>query len=232
MVNEVRKTIVQYTTWMGKKGIYPRHFRFLLSSRGLLLLHTPVHKLPALLNLQAAHRILDLGCGRGSVLGYLRNAVPLEHYPVGIDVTRCLLQMGRSAFHRDSARASVLQVAQASGTHLPFRDGIFDVVISSYVVKHFNAADLEDLGREVHRVLRAGGQFALWEFAPAPWRPLTWLYRAVFSRTVTSEHLRSQPETAAILARSGFERVEPLPLGFFLYPPIGRITLLAAKRAG
>jgi predicted SAM-dependent methyltransferase len=44
---------------------------------------------------------------------------------------------------------------------LPFDDSCFDKVYCSHVLEHFSYHDLQGLLREVHRVLRPGGQFLI-----------------------------------------------------------------------
>jgi predicted SAM-dependent methyltransferase len=44
---------------------------------------------------------------------------------------------------------------------LPFRDATFERVYCSHVLEHFSYLDLRRLLREVHRVLRPGGQFVI-----------------------------------------------------------------------
>ncbi len=60
------------------------------------------------------------------------------------------------------ARYPALLASQSDVRHLPFRDGIFDAVVSTSTLDHFPTAAEIDVGlAEVHRVLRRGGVLVL-----------------------------------------------------------------------
>ena len=82
-----------------------------------------------LFNLQPDGKILDLGCGRGSVL------LPLWRHRLfafGLDLNRCYLNDILS--HRpENANGIVLQ---SCGEHLPFKAQMFDVIVCREVLEH------------------------------------------------------------------------------------------------
>ncbi|MBI4337651.1 MAG: class I SAM-dependent methyltransferase [Chloroflexi bacterium] len=222
MDEEERQTITQYRQWMTKGDFNSRHFRFVLSTSGLPLIHTPLPLLRRLLRIRPEDRVLDVGCGRASVLRYLYRTVPLQHPPVGVDATRPLLHLGHG-------HQRPVHLVEGSVTHLPFQDSTFTVAICSYVIKHFGNQSAVRLLQEVHRVLRPDGRLVLWEFAPARLRPLTKVYLKVLSLEVSSEHLRSSAEVANLLKEAGFAHVAPAAPTPFLYPPIARVVLVGQK---
>ncbi|HET7170359.1 MAG TPA: class I SAM-dependent methyltransferase [Gaiellales bacterium] len=94
-------------------------------------------------------RCLDVGCGGGRLLVALHEA---GWAPSGVDLSEDQL---RVAAARAGDRAEALVAADA--TALPFADGSFDAVVST-----FTHTDLDDPGRalrECARVLRDGGAF-------------------------------------------------------------------------
>lgn len=86
-------------------------------------------------------RVLEIGAGTGQQALELRSR--------GFDVNAIEL--------RDSAYASsrVFPVVDYDGTHIPFPDGIFDIVFSSNTLEHVR--DLVGLHVEIRRVLKPDG---------------------------------------------------------------------------
>ena len=223
MQQEEPHTILQYNNWLKKDNLYARHMKFLLSHRGLSFLHTPIRGLVNLLNIKPHDRILDLGCGRASILSYIHKRIRLFTPTGGVDACQPLISLAQQS------NSQGLALSLGSVTHLPFNPGVFDIALCTYVVKHLSSTELLRLFSEVHRVLKPGGRLIIWEFAPSRWRFLTQIYIRVLSITISSEHLRSEAELSSALQESGFGIVQPLKLGLFLYPPVPRVSLMASK---
>jgi SAM-dependent methyltransferase len=100
------------------------------------------------LPLQRARRILDLGCGVGTLLPHLHEAAPRAEV-VGLDRAEGMVALGPRDFP--------LLVGDA--TNLPFADGAFDAVVMAFMLFHLPrpAAGLT----EARRVLRPGGRIGL-----------------------------------------------------------------------
>lgn len=111
-----------------------------------------------LLRGSAPHRILDLGCGRG------RLAAPLQaqsaHY-VGVDIDPTVLR----ELIATAANPRGINVVRASASRLPFRDGVFDVVVAIRV--YHRIASPSAFLEETNRVLRPRGRHCL-QFGPNP----------------------------------------------------------------
>jgi len=86
---------------------------------------------------------LDVGCGSGGNSDVLRR--------LGWDVTA--LDMSEEALR--AARRRGLRVLRADARTLPFRDGEFDLVLSTDAWEHVE--EDERVAAEAHRVLRPGG---------------------------------------------------------------------------
>lgn len=165
------------------------------------------------------HRILDLGCGPGSL-----TFLVADHYPdatvVGADFTAAMVAAARaSASHRSGGPRS--RFLRASAGALPFRAGSFDLAMSAFVAR--NLPDLGRAFREVALVLRPGGILLTLEITePAsPWvrrgfhsyfdRVVPALGRIVGSGgpyTYLPESLRHLPDRSGmlgLLSASGFE---------------------------
>jgi malonyl-CoA O-methyltransferase len=92
-----------------------------------------------------ANRVLDLGCGTGLLLGELCKRARLV---VGVDVSEEMLQKAR-------ARSEIAKLIAADADNLPFRNGVFDCVVSVTLLQ--NMPDPARTVRELTRVLRRNG---------------------------------------------------------------------------
>lgn len=96
-----------------------------------------------------AVRLLEVGCGRATVLRYL--AMP-GRLSVGVDYCLAALRVAARSWERHGARG---QFCQAEGQRLPFPDAAFSCVMSVGVLEHFE--DPRPFLRESARVLVPGG---------------------------------------------------------------------------
>jgi SAM-dependent methyltransferase len=94
-------------------------------------------------------RCLDIGCGGGRLVVALAEA---GWTASGVDLSEDQLRVAES---RAGAVAEML--LQADASTLPFTDGEFDAVVSTFT--HTDLDDPETAFREAARVLRAGGRF-------------------------------------------------------------------------
>lgn len=223
---EERLTATEYDRWMTKANPWAWQMRFLMGPVGALLVNTGVLRLPRLLNLQPHQRLLDLGCGRASVLRLLWRRVPFQRPPVGLDISRVMLRLAPANRNGISPH-----LAQGSVTSLPFPGESFDVVVAGHVIKHLSDGGVADCFRDVWRVLTPGGVFAAWEFGPAPWPLWHRLNRRLLTFEVHTAYLRSFSELANIAAATPFRAARQLDLRPFLYPPIPRVAILLRKDA-
>jgi SAM-dependent methyltransferase len=116
-------------------------------------------------NLRAGDRVLDLGCGDGTLTGVLADAARAgagagesgglapSGSVVGVDVAEAALRRARA---RHPALTFALVPIDGA---LPFDDGTFDVVWSSEVIEH--VADTASWLSEVRRVLAPRGRLLL-----------------------------------------------------------------------
>jgi len=107
--------------------------------------------LPA--DLDAAARVLDLGCGDGHLLELLTRRGLAPSQLVGIDQSAAELSLARA---RPALDGSTLAEARAS--HLPLPDDSVAAVLSH--LAFMLMSDVEEVVREVRRVLRPGAVFA------------------------------------------------------------------------
>jgi ubiquinone/menaquinone biosynthesis C-methylase UbiE len=110
---------------------------------------------------RSGHRVLDIGCGTGSLVVLIkRRHTDVE--VVGLDPDPKVLARARRKSHR---AALSIQLDQGFADEIPYPEGTFDRVFSSFMLHHLPAAEKERTLREVRRVLKPGGRFHLLDFA-------------------------------------------------------------------
>jgi demethylmenaquinone methyltransferase/2-methoxy-6-polyprenyl-1,4-benzoquinol methylase len=109
-------------------------------------------------------RVLDLACGTG----ILSKMVGLDR-TVGLDLTFEYLQVANSKMR--------LACVQATAEAIPYRDGMFDAVVSSYLAKY---VDLKALVDECWRVLEEEGVVIFHDFTRPESQVVHGLWRLYF----------------------------------------------------
>lgn len=100
-----------------------------------------------------AGRVLDLGTGTGDLACRVGQG-PQPPFVVGVDLSFEMLSVGRETGTGESSRW-----VQGSGNQLPFRDGVFDAVVSAFVLRNLLLGGvLSESLLESFRVLGAGGR--------------------------------------------------------------------------
>lgn len=96
------------------------------------------------------HPVLDVGCGDG----HFASVTFTEPIDVGID------PMERDIAECAALRPTVYkELVRGSATEMPFGDASFQTVISNSVLEHI--PDVDATVREISRVLKPGGEFAM-----------------------------------------------------------------------
>jgi ubiquinone/menaquinone biosynthesis C-methylase UbiE len=110
----------------------------------------------------AGKDVLEVGSGASQCSRWL---VSQGAWAVGLDLSHRQLQHSRRI---DQESGVVVPVVEGTATHLPFADGSFDIVFSSFGALQF-VADIERCVAEVWRLLRPGGRFAFSITHPTRW---------------------------------------------------------------
>jgi len=134
----------------------------------VIRLTTREERFKAMLIDQAAverdHRVLDLGCGTGTLALLVKASEPGAEV-AGLDADpEMLAQAGAKA-----ERAGVdLELTEGFSTELPFEDASFDRVLSTLFFHHLDPEPKRRTAREIARVLRPGGELHVADWgAPA-----------------------------------------------------------------
>lgn len=116
-------------------------------------------------------RILDVGCGTGTLLLLVRRRSK-SLLAIGLDGDMNVLDIARSKTHR---YVENIALVQAFCFDIPFADGAFDRVLSSLMLHHLTRSEKIRTLKEMYRVLCPGGELHV-----ADWgRPHNLLMRAL-----------------------------------------------------
>jgi ubiquinone/menaquinone biosynthesis C-methylase UbiE len=111
--------------------------------------------------LQPHFRVLDVGCGTGTLAILVKRLHPAIQV-VGLDPDPRVLARAR----RKAERAGVsVQFDRGFSDALGYPDRAFDRVFSSMMFHHLDEGDKEPTLREIRRVLKPGGRLELLDFA-------------------------------------------------------------------
>jgi ubiquinone/menaquinone biosynthesis C-methylase UbiE len=110
--------------------------------------------------LRPGHRVLDIGCGTGSLV-VLANTLHPHVDVVGVDPDERAL--ARAARKAKRARA-IIQLDRGFSDALDYPDRTFDRVLSSFMFHHLGRDEKARTLREVRRVLREDGSLHLLDF--------------------------------------------------------------------
>ena len=150
--------------------------------------------------------VLDFGCGIGASLAHLQTAFPAAKV-TGLDVSEKSL-----AIARDRTPAAVDLVLHDGGAVLPLPEASFDLIFTACVFHHIDQALHQPLFAALHRLLKPGGVFCIFEHNPI--NPVT---RYIVATCPFDENavLIGGGDLKARLVEGGFTAVRLAYTGFF-----------------
>jgi ubiquinone/menaquinone biosynthesis C-methylase UbiE len=165
--------------------------------------------------LRPGQRVLEIGCGTGSLLLAIAKQEPGTEL-VGLDPDPKALARAR----RKAARAGIaLRLDRGFSDSLPYPDRSFDRVFSAFMLHHLPSSEKEPTLREAARVLVPGGRLYLVDFVgPDPGsHDLTDVLHG-------HERLRDNAEdrVIALMTRAGLQGARRIAQGGLLF---GRLRL-------
>jgi len=162
-----------------------------------------------LIDKKGKENVLELGCSSGFLTKYLGKVT-------AIDTSEGMLETARK-------KNPLAKCIPADMFELPFKDGLFDKVVTMRVWNHLNEADLRKAIRESRRVLKKGGYLIFdAEEKSMIRRFVGFFYKMIFRPTGYTIYQYSLPELKKILWQEGF-KIEKIRI---LKHRVGRQILL------
>jgi ubiquinone/menaquinone biosynthesis C-methylase UbiE len=150
-----------YDRWIGGNGLRSSIGRIIFGLSGSVYSKTFVRTT----RLTSLDKVLDIGCGMGTVLAAAQKLTFSKASYLGIDLSVEMIRRGRAKRLADPATKSV-ELLVGSALYLPFRKSLFDAVLLAHVIKYLTDDQLDVVLRETARVLKPGGTLTVWEFSP------------------------------------------------------------------
>ena len=174
-------------------------------------------------SVQPHHRVLDIGCGTGTLVVAIKGWLPSVEV-VGLDPDPKALARSR----RKAERAGVsIRFDQGFANALPYSDGSFDRVFSSLMFHHIpHDAKLATM-LEVRRVLKPGGSLHLVDFEQDGSRSHNPLARWLHSSERMQDNAREQ--IVSLMREAGL--IEPRAVDSD-QPIFGKIVYFVARGGG
>jgi ubiquinone/menaquinone biosynthesis C-methylase UbiE len=172
-------------------------------------------------DLRAGERVLDLGCGTGTLALMASETAPGIEIE-GLDADREVL---RSARAKADDAGCPIRFREGMATDLPYDDERFDVVLSTLFFHHLEDAAKRATAAEVARVLKPGGRVIVGDIG----RPQDPLMRVAVAATVqlldgpTTTRLNVAGGLASVFAYAGLDTA----VVDRLRTPVGTLETLA-----
>jgi ubiquinone/menaquinone biosynthesis C-methylase UbiE len=119
--------------------------------------------------IEPGHRVLDLGCGTGTLAIQVKQQEPHAEL-LGLDADPGMLDQARVKAERAGVE---LDLTEGFSNELPYEDRSFDRVLSTLFFHHLDPAPKRETAREIARVLKPGGELHVADLGP-PSDPVMW----------------------------------------------------------
>src|SRR5262245_32564164 len=192
------------------------------------------------LQLRGSDVVLDLCTGTGDLAIATVAAHPGAARVVGVDFSSAMLAVGRAKL-RQSHVGSRIALVRGDATRIPIADGSVDAATIAFGIRNVN--DVAGTCREMARVLRRGGRFAILEFAvpeiPVVGPAYLWYLHRLLPRigravsgsdeaygylSASIDAFATPAELVKILQQSGFEDISAVRM------TIGSVCLYTGAR--
>ena len=178
-------------------------------------------RLLAQADLLPSYRVLDVGCGTGSLAVLITRSQPGVQV-VGLDPDAKALARGRQKAER---AGTSIQFDEGFADDLPYPDAVFDRVFSSFMFHHVAPGQKQGMLREVRRVLKPGGRLELLDFAGPDVGSNGLLARVMHSNHRLKDN--AEERILTLMAEAGLVNARQVGRGALL---VGRVAYYQASR--
>jgi ubiquinone/menaquinone biosynthesis C-methylase UbiE len=173
--------------------------------------------------LRPGHRVLEIGCGTGNLV-----IMAAERHPdaevTGLDPDpRALARARRKA----ARRGRTVRFDRGFAERLPYADGSFDRILSSFMFHHLEPDAKAAALREARRVLSPGGSFHLMDAGGDIAATDGWMARKALSNPHLQDNLGDRIPT--LLREAGF--ADAREVAHRRARIVGRVTYVLATRS-
>ncbi len=173
--------------------------------------------------------LLDLATGTGDMMLAAQRVVPQANF-IGLDFCEPLLRIAQEKLNGGMDRRQV-SLIQGDALSLPFEDHVFDGAFTAFALR--NVISVEQLFKELYRVVRPGGKVASLEMVKQSHLVLRKVFRFYFhqviprlGRWLTSypdaysylplsiENFYTASELSHVIAQAGWHNVRHFPVMF------------------
>ena len=170
------------------------------------------------------HRVLDIGCGTGTLVIELKQRCP-QATVTGLDADADVLTIAARKLRAAGVEAT-LDIGRCD--HLPYEDATFDRALSSLMLHHLTRAEKQRTLTELFRVLRPGGHLYIADWGRAHdifMRGAFLVVQLLDGFKTTSDNV--QGALPALIAAAGFQGVRETER---MRTPVGTLSLYRGDR--
>lgn len=229
-MRDEREAIRSYDAWLRSASFSSPEGLTAILERGLLLpgpnhlQNAGLFRLPSILPIAADERVAGVGAGTAVLLRSIDAQVHLRRPPILLEGAGVALKTLRRVLGH-----SRVQPMRSAGTRLPLPAGSLDLVLCGHYAHLLAHGTLFALYLEVQRVLRPGGRFLLWDYAPVGGLPGR-VNQKLLALGTGRALLRSYADYVELASQARFGWIERLDIRPFLFPPIPRVCVLIRSR--
>ena len=176
--------------------------------------------------LQPGFRVLDVGCGTGTLLLMIKERYA-DVEAVGIDGDPKILAIAKKKI---DAAGITISLHQGLAESLPFEDSSFDRIFNSLVLHHLTRDQKRAALTEIYRVLKKGGEMhaADWGFPHSLLMKIAFqMVRMLDGYSMTEDNYRGRLPT--LFAEAGFTEGKERARFATLF---GTLSLFSARKEG
>lgn len=169
-----------------------------LAGRVMALANAGINDLALdVLEVQPADQVLEVGFGPGAALAEVARRAP-QGFVAGVEPSATMIAQASGRL-RDGVAAGQVELKPGTATEIPYEDGRFDRVFTVNTI-YFWGNEIEEALREMRRVTKRGGRFAV-------------VFRAVADerggvlRVYAMESPPSLEDVSAMMENAGFREV-------------------------